>query len=48
MKLLYLRIMELEKKWNGRPVNNWAMVRNQLDMDERFRERIRKYENGGL
>lgn len=48
LKLLYLRIMELEKKWNGRPVNNWAMVRNQLDMDERFRERIRKYENGGL
>ena len=48
LKLLYLRIMELEKKWNGRPVNNWAMVRNQLDMDERFRDRIRKYENGGL
>ena len=48
LKLLYLRIMELEKKWNGRPVKNWAMVRNQLDMDERFRERIRKYENGGL
>ena len=44
----YLRITELEKKWNKRPVANWAMVRNQLDMDERFRDRIRKYENGGL
>lgn len=48
LKLLYLRITELEKKWNRRPVANWAMVRNQLDMDERFRDRIRKYENGGL
>ena len=46
LKLLYLRIMELEKKWNGRPVQNWAMVRSQLDMDERFRDRIRKYKNG--
>lgn len=45
LKLLFLRITELEKKWNGRPVNNWAMVRNQLDIDEKFRDRIRKYEN---
>ena len=29
-KALYLRIVELYKKWNGRPVANWAMVRNQL------------------
>ena len=47
-KLLYLRITELYKKWNGRPLNNWALVRNQLDMDEKIQERIRKYENGGL
>ena len=48
LKLLYLRVTELYKKWNGRPLNNWALVRNQLDMDENLQERIRKYENGGF
>jgi len=43
LKLLYLRITELYKKWNGHPQNNWAMVRNQLDIDEKLRERMRKY-----
>ena len=47
-KLLYLRITELYKKWNGRPLNNWALVRNQLDMDEKIQQQIRKYENGGF
>lgn len=45
MKALYLRITELYKKWNGRPVSNWAMVRNQLSMDEKIQTRIMKYEN---
>lgn len=44
IKLLYLRITELYKKWNGRPVPNWAMVRNQLAMDDAIQERIMKYE----
>lgn len=44
LKLLYLRITELYKKWNGRPKSNWALVRNQLCMDDRLRERILKYE----
>lgn len=48
LKLLYLRITELYKKWNGRPLNNWALVRNQLDTDEKLRDRIRKYENRGF
>lgn len=48
LKLLYLRITELYRKWNGRPLNNWALVRNQLDMDEKLQQRIRKYENGGF
>ena len=48
LKLLYLRINELYKKWNKRPQNNWALVRNQLDIDEKIQERIRKYENGGF
>lgn len=45
MKALYLRVSELYKKWNGRPVANWAMVRNQLSMDEKLQGRILKYEN---
>ena len=44
-KALYLRITELYRKWNGRPVANWAMVRNQLSMDEKMQARIMKYEN---
>lgn len=43
-KALYLRITELYKKWNGRPVANWALVRNQLAMDTNIQARILKYE----
>ena len=43
-KALYLRIQELYKKWNGRPAANWAVVRNQLSMDEAMHARILKYE----
>ena len=45
MKALYLRVTELYKKWNDRPVSNWAMVRNQLSMDDGMQARILKYEN---
>ena len=45
MKALYLRITELYRKWNGRPVANWALVRNQLSMDDKMHTRILKYEN---
>jgi transposase-like protein len=45
MKALYLRITELYKKWNNRPVANWALVRNQLSMDDKMQARILKYEN---
>lgn len=45
MKALYLRITELYKKWNGRPVSNWAIVRNQLAMNDKIQMRIMKYEN---
>lgn len=47
-KVLYLRVKELYQKWGSRPVSNWALVRNQLDMDEKIQERIRKYENRGF
>lgn len=43
-KALYLRIVELYKKWNGRPISNWSMVRNQLAMDDKIQARIQKYE----
>lgn len=45
LKLLYLRIMELYKKWEARPQSNWALVRNQLDINPSIQARIRKYEN---
>ena len=44
LKLLYLRITELYRKWEGGHVHNWAMVRNQLDADPKIQARIRKYE----
>ena len=44
LKAIYLRITELYKKWNGRPVSNWALVRNQLAMDAGMQTRILRYE----
>lgn len=44
MKALYLRVTGLYKKWNGRPVPGWAMVRNQLAMNDKIQARILKYE----
>ena len=43
-KALYLRIRELYKKWNDRPISNWAMVRNQLATDDKIQARILKYD----
>jgi transposase-like protein len=43
MKLLYLRVTELEKKWAGGHVINWNNVLNQLIMNENFASRIEKY-----
>ena len=45
LKLLYLRITELYKKWNGNKVQNWAMVRNQLATNDKIKARIEKYEH---
>lgn len=45
LKLLYLRVTELYKKWKGRPVPNWAMLRNQLSMDPKMNTRMQKYED---
>ena len=44
LKVIYLRITELYRKWSGKTASNWSMVRNQLDTDEKIQARIRKYE----
>lgn len=44
LKVLYLRIQELYRKWNGSKVQNWAMVRNQLVIDDSIKARIEKYD----
>ena len=43
LKLLYLRITELYKKWNGRPVCNGAMGRSQLLINDKFKIIIEKH-----
>lgn len=44
LKALYLRLMELYKKWADRPIANWSIVRNQLSMDPGIQKRIMQYE----
>ncbi len=43
LKLLYLRVCELNKKWDNSSIQNWAIVRNQLDAHPDFKERFRRY-----
>ncbi len=45
LKLLFLRVKELQKKWQGRRVSNWVLVRNQLEIDEGIKQRIMRYDN---
>ncbi len=45
LKLLFLRVKELQKKWKTRRVSNWALVRNQLEVNEGIKQRIMKYDN---
>ena len=45
LKLLYLRVTELYKKWDNSIIYNWAMVRNELDAHPKFQDRFRKYCN---
>ena len=42
-KLLYLRVTELQKKWDGGHYQNWSLVLNQLMVNEKFADRINKY-----
>ena len=43
LKLLYLSTKELHAKWSGGQIQNWAMVLNQLMINETFSSRIEKY-----
>nr|WP_264293653.1 transposase [Megasphaera elsdenii] len=43
-KIFYLRILELYKKWNSHRLSNWAMIRNQLLIDERLGPLMEKYD----
>ncbi len=43
-KLLYLRVVELQKKWADRPVANWSLVRNQLLLNDRISALFDKFD----
>nr|WP_149473592.1 IS256 family transposase [Oceanobacillus polygoni] len=43
LKVLFLRVKELETKWEGGHIQNWAMVMNQLLLHENLKERALKY-----
>ena len=43
LKVLYLRVTELEKKWEGGHIQNWSMVMNQLLLHENLKDRVLKY-----
>jgi transposase-like protein len=44
-KALFLRISEFYRKWDSRPVANWALVRNQLLLDERMANLFDKFDH---
>lgn len=43
LKVLFLRVQELENKWEGGHIQNWAMVMNQLLVHDRLKDRVLKY-----
>lgn len=43
-KILYLRVLELYKKWNKHRLQNWAMILNQLLADERMAKLMKHYD----
>lgn len=45
LKVLYLRVLELQDKWENGTIRNWSMVLNQLLIDDKISERLRKYAN---
>ena len=43
LKLLYLRVTELQRKWDSGNIQNWSMVLNQLMINDLFKQRIDLY-----
>lgn len=43
LKLLYLRVSELERKWANGHIRDWPLVLNQLMMNDAYSKRIEKY-----
>ncbi len=43
LKVLYLRVKELETKWEGGYIQKWSIVMNQLLHHEILKERALKY-----
>lgn len=43
-KILYLRVLELYKKWKKHRLQNWAIIRNQLSVDERMADLMDRYD----
>ncbi|MBP2080113.1 transposase-like protein [Oceanobacillus polygoni] len=43
LKVLFLRVKELETKWEGGHIQNWAMVMNQLLLQDELKDRVLKY-----
>jgi transposase-like protein len=43
LKILYLRVRELDKKWETGRMRKWSQVRNQLYIAPEIRKRIEKY-----
>ena len=42
LKVLFLRVKELETKWEGGHIQNWAMVMNQLLLQNELKDRVLK------
>jgi len=42
-KALYLRVKELETKWEGGHIQNWSMLMNQRLVHDGLEERLQKY-----
>jgi transposase-like protein len=43
VKVIYLRIQDMYSKWNNRPIQNWAKIKNEFLVMDRFKERIESY-----
>lgn len=43
-KILYLRVQELYKKWHNHAIQNWALIRNHLLIDEHMGELMQQYD----